>query len=127
LLQLHELHVPMYAPSDNSIQRNEHARPGHASEDQAERADVYSRMQNAETPIREHDLKHTFGRRLRAAGVSFEDRQELLGHKRGRITTHYFPAELSNLIVAAEKVASQSPAKIPATTGLRRRSTAVSL
>jgi integrase len=29
--------------------------------------------------IRVHDLKHTFGRRLRAAGVSFEDRQDLLG------------------------------------------------
>jgi hypothetical protein len=27
-------------------------------------------------------MKHTFGRRLRAAGVSFEDRQDLLGHKR---------------------------------------------
>lgn len=26
---------------------------------------------------RVHDLKHTFGRRLRAAGVSFEDRQDL--------------------------------------------------
>jgi hypothetical protein len=25
-------------------------------------------------------LKHTFGGRLRAAGVSFEDRQDLLGH-----------------------------------------------
>jgi integrase len=34
-------------------------------------------------------LKHTFGRRLRAAGVSFEDRQDLLGHKSGRITTQY--------------------------------------
>lgn len=39
--------------------------------------------------IRVHDLKHTFGRRLRAAGVSFEDRQDLLGHRSGRITTHY--------------------------------------
>ena len=29
--------------------------------------------------VRVHDLKHTFGRRLRAAGVSFEDRQDLLG------------------------------------------------
>jgi putative ABC transport system permease protein len=28
--------------------------------------------------VRVHDLKHTFGRRLRAAGVSFEDRQDLL-------------------------------------------------
>ena len=38
--------------------------------------------------VRVHDLKHTFGRRLRAAGVSFEDRLDLLGHRSGRITTH---------------------------------------
>ena len=49
-------------------------------------------------------LKHTFGRRLRAVGVSFEDRQDLLGHKSGRITTHYSGAELHNLIKAANKV-----------------------
>ena len=36
--------------------------------------------------LRVHDLKHTFGRRLRAAGVSYEDRQDLLGHRSGRIT-----------------------------------------
>jgi len=53
--------------------------------------------------VRVHDLKHTFGRRLRAAGVSFEDRQDLLGHKSGRITTHYSAAELSNLLEAASK------------------------
>lgn len=46
--------------------------------------------------IRVHDLKHTFGRRLRAANVSFEDRQDLLGHKSQRITTHYSAAELGN-------------------------------
>jgi hypothetical protein len=51
-----------------------------------------------------HDLKHTFGRRLRAAGVSFEDRQDLLGHRSGRITTHYSAAELSRLIEAADSV-----------------------
>jgi integrase len=39
--------------------------------------------------VRVHDLRHTYGRRLRAAGVSFEDRQDLLGHKSTRITTHY--------------------------------------
>ncbi len=50
--------------------------------------------------VRVHDLKHTFGRRLRAAGVSFEDRQDLLGHRSGRITTHYSAAELENLISA---------------------------
>jgi integrase len=54
--------------------------------------------------VRIHDLKHTFGRRLRAANVSFEDRQDLLGHKSSRITTHYSSAELGNLIAAAEKV-----------------------
>lgn len=55
-------------------------------------------------PVRVHDLKHTFGRRLRSAGVSFEDRQDLLGHKSSRITTHYSAAELQNLWEAANKV-----------------------
>ena len=54
--------------------------------------------------VRVHDLKHTFGRRLRAAGVSFEDRQDLLGHRSGRITTHYSAAELTRLIEAANSV-----------------------
>ena len=54
--------------------------------------------------VRVHDLKHTFGRRLRAVGVSFEDRQDLLGHKSGRITTHYSAAEIGNLIKAANKI-----------------------
>lgn len=58
--------------------------------------------------VRVHDLKHTFGRRLRAAGVSFEDRQDLLGHRSGRITTHYSAAELSRLIEAVERVAEQN-------------------
>lgn len=55
-----------------------------------------------------HDLKHTFGRRLRAAGVSFEDRQDLLGHRSGRITTHYSAAELHKLIEAANKACDRS-------------------
>ncbi len=55
-------------------------------------------------PARVHDLKHSFGRRLRSAGVSFEDRQDLLGHKSCRITTHYSAAELLNLWEAANKV-----------------------
>jgi integrase len=54
--------------------------------------------------VRVHDLKHTFGRRLRAAGVSFEDRQDLLGHRSSRITTHYSAAELTKLIDAANRV-----------------------
>ena len=57
--------------------------------------------------VRVHDLKHTFGRRLRSAGVSFEDRQDLLGHRSGRITTHYSSAELQNLYEAANKVCEE--------------------
>ena len=76
--------------------------------------------------IRVHDLKHTFGRRLRAAGVSFEDRQDLLGHKSGRITTYYSQAEPSNLIAAAEKVCGDEKSrKTPATTWLRGRESAL--
>lgn len=58
--------------------------------------------------VRVHDLKHTFGRRLRAAGVSFEDRQDLLGHRSGRMTTHYSAAELTKLIEAANKVCERN-------------------
>src|SRR5258708_30172454 len=58
----------------------------------------------SDLPVRVHDLKHTYGRRLRSAGVSFEDRQDLLGHKSTRITTHYSTAELLNLWEAANKV-----------------------
>ena len=54
--------------------------------------------------VRVHDLKHTFGSRLRTAGVSFEDRQFLLGHKISSVTTHYSAAAIQKLIDAANKV-----------------------
>lgn len=38
------------------------------------------------------------GRRLRAAGVGLEDRQDLLGHKSGKVTTEYSAPELANLM-----------------------------
>ena len=61
--------------------------------------------------VRVHDLKHTFGRRLRAKGVSHETRQVLLGHKNGHITTHYSAVEIEELIDAVEKVSwSDGPA-----------------
>jgi len=69
--------------------------------------------------VRVHDLKHTFGRRLRAAGVSFEDRQDLLGHRSGRMTTHYSAAELSKLIEAANSVCERD-GKRPELVVLRR-------
>jgi integrase len=54
--------------------------------------------------VRVHDLKHSFGYRLRAAGVSFEDPQDLLGHKSQRITSHYSAPDIDRLLLAAEKV-----------------------
>lgn len=71
--------------------------------------------------VRVHDLKHTFGRRLRAAGVSFEDRQDLLGHRSGRITTHYSAAELTNLLEAANRVCGDGSRKSPALVVLKRQ------
>jgi len=71
--------------------------------------------------VRIHDLKHTFGRRLRAAGVSFEDRQDLLGHKSGRITSHYSAAELGNLIEAADQIVGEGSRKSPALVVLKKK------
>ena len=51
-----------------------------------------------------HDLKHTFGRRLRAAGVPEETPKVLPGHKNGDISTHYSAAELRELIEAVQKI-----------------------
>jgi len=70
--------------------------------------------------IRVHDLKHTFGRRLKAAGVTEEDRKSLLGHKNGSVTSHYSGAELGQLIEAANKV-SATDSHGPVLTILKRR------
>jgi hypothetical protein len=45
-----------------------------------------------------------------AADVSFEDRQPLLAHKAGRVSTHYSAADISTLIEVSEKV-DPGPAK----------------
>ncbi len=71
--------------------------------------------------VRIHDLKHTYGRRLRSAGVSFEDRQDLLGHKSGRITTHYSAPELMSLIEASERVCAQKRHKSDTMVMLRKK------
>ena len=64
--------------------------------------------------IRVHDLKHTYGHRLRAAGVGFEDRKILLGHKSDHVTTHYSAPEIGALIQASEKVCELGSRKSPA-------------
>ncbi len=68
--------------------------------------------QRAGLPVRVHDLRHTFGHRLRAAGVSFEDRQDLLGHKSGRITTHYSAPDVTRLQDAVESICDQKRATV---------------
>ena len=62
--------------------------------------------------VRVHDLRHSFGHRLRAAGVSFEDRQDLLGHRSGRITTHYSAPDLTRLLHAANSICEQQRATV---------------
>ncbi len=64
--------------------------------------------------VRVHDLKHTYGHRLRAAGVGFEDRKLLLGHKSDHVTTHYSAPEIGSLIEASEKVCELESRKSPA-------------
>ena len=59
---------------------------------------IKGRKQAGLEMVRVHDLRHTFGMRLRAACVGLEDRQDLLGHYAGRITTHYSRADIARLI-----------------------------
>lgn len=58
--------------------------------------------------VRIHDLRHTFGRRLRCAGVAMEDIADLMGHRTSRITTHYSAAEIGNLQRAVNKICSEN-------------------
>ena len=60
-----------------------------------------------------HNLRHTFGRRLRAEGVPLETRKSLMGHANGDITTHYSAAELGELIDAAERIVDRGIAQTP--------------
>jgi integrase len=66
-----------------------------------------------------HNLKHTFGRRLRAAGVSLETRKVLLGHWNRDITTHYSAPELQELVDAVNTVCRTKSGKTPALTLLK--------
>ncbi|MFK7829356.1 MAG: tyrosine-type recombinase/integrase [Congregibacter sp.] len=61
-----------------------------------------------------HNLRHTFGRRLRAAGVALETRKLLMGHANGDITNHYSAAELGELLAAAETITDRGTAQTPA-------------
>jgi integrase len=55
-----------------------------------------------------HNLKHTYGARLRAAGVPMEDRYFLTGHK-GKLsmTTYYSAPELTKILEYSNRVCKQ--------------------
>ena len=44
--------------------------------------------------------------------TSFEDRQDLLGHKSDRMTTHYSAPELSQLLNAVNLICEKRPATV---------------
>jgi len=67
-----------------------------------------------------HNLRHSFGRRLRGAGIPLETRKALLGHAHGDITTHYSAAELSELLEAVEKIVDRGIAQTPTLTVVQR-------
>lgn len=51
-----------------------------------------------------HNCRHTFGHRLRAAGVPAEDRAALMGHNNTSLVQHYAMPDLERLSAAAELV-----------------------
>ena len=56
-----------------------------------------------------HSLKHTYGARLRAAGVPEEDRNFLTGHKgRMSMTTYYSAPELMKMLEYSNRVCQQN-------------------
>lgn len=56
------------------------------------------------TAVRIHDLRHTFGQRLRQAGVSKEDRDLLLGHASPDMSQHYAASTVQRLVQQANRV-----------------------
>jgi integrase len=55
-----------------------------------------------------HDLRHTYGARLRAAGVAHEDRAALLGHACGSMPELYARPDIGRLLSLANRVLERS-------------------
>lgn len=70
-----------------------------------------------------HDLRHTFGYRLRQAGVDKQTRGELLGHSASDMTEHYSMADLDHLYRQANTIVE--PIHADAVVTLRRRKMAL--
>lgn len=88
--------------------------------DEDQQHGLEERQETGRVPAPAHDLKHNFGRHLRAARVSYEDRQDFLGHRSGRITTHYSVAELSRLLASAKRICASGLRRSPALFVLKR-------
>ena len=58
--------------------------------------------------VRVHDLRHSFACRLRAAGVSAEDREALLGHANHSMAGHYASADVGHLLKQANLILNRS-------------------
>jgi integrase len=58
--------------------------------------------------VRVHDLRHSFACRLRAAGVSAEDREALLGHANHSMAGHYASADVGHLLKLANRLLDRS-------------------
>jgi hypothetical protein len=67
-----------------------------------------------------HNLRHSYGRRLRGAGVPLEARKLLLGHASGDITKHYSAAELKELLDTTEKITDRGNTSSPTLTVIKR-------
>lgn len=53
--------------------------------------------------VRVHDLRHTYGQRLRAVGVDKENRDSLLGHANKSMSSHYAAPDLKRLLEFSNK------------------------
>ena len=63
-----------------------------------------ARRQAGLRAVRIHDLRHTFACRLRALGVSMEDREVLLGHANHSMAGHYASADVGRLLKQANLI-----------------------
>jgi hypothetical protein len=54
-----------------------------------------------------HDLRHTFAFRLRAVGVSMEDREVVLGEANHSMAGHYASADVGRLLSQANFILSR--------------------
>ena len=63
-----------------------------------------ARREAGSQPVRIHDLRATFACRLRAVGVSMEDREVLLGHANHSMAGHYASADIGRLLREANRV-----------------------